>query len=137
MISRQFEGIILTIFLPSSSYEGNMQPFDRKCTKISRPSFIVSSMYHERVPKHAKAGLCNNSSSMNFQVSCLHLFLIGLCLVHVIWTKRRMLKLVLNVKYLLLLSFLTVTKFYNLGYIQGIITQKRSYIVLCTMYFQI
>ena len=33
-----------------------MQPFDRQCTKISRPSFIVSSMYHERVPKHAKAG---------------------------------------------------------------------------------
>ena len=98
-----------------------MQPFDRKCTKISRPSFIVSSMYHERVPKHAKAGLCNNSSSMNFQVSCLHLFLIGLCLVHVIWTKRRMLKLVLNVKYLLLLSFLTVTKFYNFEHIQGII----------------
>ena len=95
-----------------------MQPFDRKCTKISRPSFIVSSMYHERVPKHAKAGLCNNSSSMNFQVSCLHLFLIGLCLVHVIWTKHRMLKLVLNVKYLLLVSFLTAAEFYNLGYIQ-------------------
>ena len=30
-----------------------------------------------------------------------------LCLVHVIWTERQMLKLVLNVKYLLLLSFLT------------------------------
>ena len=117
-----------------------MQPFDRKCTKISRPSFIVSSMYHERVPKHAKAGLCNNSSSMNFQVSCLHLFLIGLCLVHVIWTKRRMLKLVLNVKYLLLLSFLTVTKFYNLGHIQGIIkgalTQKRSFLGLSTTLFE-
>ena len=31
-------------------------------------------------------------------------------------------KLVLNVKYLLLLSFLTVSEFYNLGHIQGIIT---------------
>ena len=30
-----------------------------------------------------------------------------LCLVHVIWTELRMSKLVLNVKYLLLLSFLT------------------------------
>ena len=29
-------------------------------------------------------------------------------------------KLVLNVKYLLLLSFLTVAEFYNLGHIQGI-----------------
>ena len=43
-----------------------------------------------------------------------------LCANHVIWTGRRMTKLVLNVKYLLLLSFLTVTKFYNLGHIQGI-----------------
>ena len=34
---------------------------------------------------------------------------------------RRMSKLVLNVKYLLLLSFLTAAKFYNLGHIQGII----------------
>ena len=68
-----------------------------------------------------RLGLCNKSSSMNFQMSCLHLFLIGLCLVHVIWTKRRMLKLVLNVKYLLLLSFLTENEFYNLRHNQGII----------------
>ena len=40
-----------------------------------------------------------------------------LCMVHVIWTERRM----LNVKYLLLLSFLTAAEFYNLGHIQGII----------------
>ena len=43
------------------------------------------------------------------------------CVVHVIWTGRQMSKLVLNVKYLLLLSFLTVAKFYNLGHIQGMI----------------
>ena len=42
------------------------------------------------------------------------------CLVHVIWTERRMSKLELNVKYLLLLSFLTAAEFYNLGHIQGI-----------------
>ena len=41
--------------------------------------------------------------------------------IYVIWTERRMLKLVLNVKYLSLLSFLTAAKFYNLGHIQGII----------------
>ena len=34
-------------------------------------------------------------------------------------------KLVLNVKYLLLLSFLTAAEFYNLGHIQGIIRQAR------------
>ena len=34
-----------------------------------------------------------------------------ICLVHVILTERRMLKLVLNVKYLLLLSFLTEAEF--------------------------
>ena len=38
-----------------------------------------------------------------------------------IWTERRISKLVLNVKYLLLLSFLTEARFYNLGHIQGII----------------
>ena len=38
---------------------------------------------------------------------------------YVIWTGPRMSKLVLNVKYLLLLSFLTVAEFYNLGHIQG------------------
>ena len=43
-----------------------------------------------------------------------------LCMVHVIWTERQMSKLVLNVKYLLLLSFLTAAEFYNLGHIQGI-----------------
>ena len=43
-----------------------------------------------------------------------------LCLVHVIWTECRMSKLVLNVKYLLMLSFLTAAQFYNLGHIQGI-----------------
>ena len=44
-----------------------------------------------------------------------------LCLVHVIWSERRMSKLVLNLKYLLLLSFLTAANFYNLGHIQGIV----------------
>ena len=48
-------------------------------------------------------------------------FQIVLCLVHVIWTEPRMSKLVLNVKYLLLLFFLTAAEFYNLGLIQGII----------------
>ena len=43
------------------------------------------------------------------------------CLVHVIWTERRLSKLVLNVKYFLLLYFLTATEFYNFGHIQGII----------------
>ena len=42
---------------------------------------------------------------------------LDLCLVHVIWTERQMSKLVLNVKYLLLLSFLTAAEFYNLGHI--------------------
>ena len=41
--------------------------------------------------------------------------------VHVIWTGCRMLKLVLHVKYLLLLSILPVAEFYNLGHIQSII----------------
>ena len=45
----------------------------------------------------------------------------NLCRVHVILTERRMLKLVLNVKYLLLLFFLTAANFYILGHIQGII----------------
>ena len=44
-----------------------------------------------------------------------------LSLVHIIWIERQMLKLVLNVKYLLFLSFLTAAEFYNLGHIQGII----------------
>ena len=42
-------------------------------------------------------------------------------------------KSVLNAKYLLLLSFLTVAEFYNLGHIQGInkgaLTQKGSCLV--------
>ena len=66
-------------------------------------------------------------------------FFFNLCLVHVIWTEHRMSKLVLNVKYLLFLSFLTVVEFYNLGHIQGIIrvhyiTQKRSFLVIYTTF---
>ena len=53
-------------------------------------------------------------------------------------TYVEMLKLVLNVKYLLLLYFLTAAEFYHLGHIQGIIrvstlTQKRSFLVICTI----
>ena len=59
---------------------------------------------------------------------------IDLCLVHVIWTERQMSKLVLNVRYLLLLPFLTAAEFYNLGHIQGIITQNRSFLVICTTF---
>ena len=40
--------------------------------------------------------------------------------VHVIWTERQTSKLVLIVKYLLLLSFLIAAEFYNSGHIQGI-----------------
>ena len=44
-----------------------------------------------------------------------------LCPVHVIWTERRISKLVLNIEYFLFLSFLIVAEFYNLWRIQGII----------------
>ena len=44
---------------------------------------------------------------------CSVVVLYDLCLVHVIWTERRMSKLVLNVKYLLLLSFLIVAEFWG------------------------
>ena len=42
-------------------------------------------------------------------------------------------KLVLNVKHLLLLSYLSAAEFYNLGYIQGkgALIQKRSVLVIC------
>ena len=49
-------------------------------------------------------------------------------------------KLLLNVKYLLLLSLLTAAQIYNLGRIQGIIrikgalTQKKSFLVICTTF---
>ena len=51
----------------------------------------------------------------------LHVNKFVLGLVHVICTERWMSKLVLNVKYLLLLSFLTAAEFSNLRHIQGII----------------
>ena len=53
----------------------------------------------------------------------------GKCLVHVIWTERWMLKLVLNVKYLLLLSFLTAAKLYNLGQIQGVVRVNSTLVI--------
>ena len=44
----------------------------------------------------------------------------------------------LNVKYLLLLSYLTAAEFYNLGHIQGYyqgaLTQKRQFLVICTTF---
>ena len=44
--------------------------------------------------------------------------------------------ILLNVKYLLLLSFLTVAEFYNLWPVQGIIRvyQKISFLVICTTF---
>ena len=60
----------------------------------------------------------NNRLSSKVQFD--HFFTSWSGLVHVIWTDHRMSKLVFNVKYLLLLSFLTVAEFYNLGHIQGI-----------------
>ena len=51
----------------------------------------------------------------------LHLIRLGCFMVNAIWTERQMSNLVLNVKYLLLLSVLNATEFYNLGHIQCII----------------
>ena len=50
-----------------------------------------------------------------------------------------MMKLVLNVKYLLLLPFLTEAEFYNFGHIQGVYykgaqSQKISFLVICTTF---
>ena len=42
--------------------------------------------------------------------------------------------LVLKVKYLLLSSFLTVAEFYNSRYYKGALTQKRSFLVICTTF---
>ena len=65
-------------------------------------------------------------------------FDICLCLVHVIWAGLCMSKLILNVKYLVLLSFLTVVEFYNLGHIQGIIRvhylKGDYFLVICTTF---
>ena len=62
-------------------------------------------------------------------ISRKKLLLFNLCPVHVTWTGHRMSKLVLNVKYFILFSFLTAAEFYNLGH-----TQKRSFLVLCTTF---
>ena len=65
------------------------------------------------------------------------LSLIHLCLVHVIWTGRRMSKLVLNVKYLLLLYFITATSFTiwdTFKDYKGALTRKRSYLGICTSF---
>ena len=72
---------------------------------------------------HASYGIYNGSvMSIIVGLVCTIISVIGKkCLVHVIWTERRMSKLVLNVKYLLSLSFFTAVEFYNLGDIQGII----------------
>jgi len=51
-------------------------------------------------------------------------------------TERRRLKLVLNVKYLLLLSFLTAAEFYNLGPFKGCLNSKEI-IFSYLYYFQI
>ena len=63
-----------------------------------------------------------NYEAVNHRNQCF-----GLCLVHVIWTEGRMSKLMLNVKYLLLLFFLTAVEFYNLGHIQGITYKGTSH----------
>ena len=58
-------------------------------------------------------------------------------LVHVIWAGRRMSKLLLNVKYLLLLSF-NCGQVLQFGahsrYYKGALTQKISFLVICTTF---
>ena len=82
------------------------QPY--KCKYCER-SFSISSNLQRHVRNI-------HNKEKPFKVSALFI----LCLVHVIRTERRILKLVLNVKYFLLLSFLTAARFYNFGHIQGI-----------------
>ena len=79
------------------------------------------------------------SSNLNLSIAdcSTQVRALNICLVHVIWAERLMSKLVLNVKYLLLLSFLTAAKFYNLGYIQGITRVhqlKKDHLVICTIF---
>ena len=62
--------------------------------------------------------------------------LLLLCQVHVIWKGRRIWKLVLNVKYFLLLPFFNCSHILQFGahskYYKGALTQERSLLVLCT-----
>jgi hypothetical protein len=74
---------------------------------------------------HGESLVSSNLNSNILWFHCahpnVHRYKVSSCPVHVIWTGHRMSKLVLNVKYLLLLSYLTAAQFYNLGHIQGII----------------
>ena len=90
-------------------------------------------------PPFWKPDILDNICFRVFGVFQLKIKVYILCLIHVTWTKCWMSKLVLNVKYLLLLSFLTAAEFYNLGHIQGtyykgVLTQKRSFVVICTTF---
>ena len=61
-----------------------------------------------------------------------------ICPVHVIWTGHRMSKLVLKVKYLLLLIFFKCGQVLQFGahsrYYNGALTQKRSFLGICTTF---
>ena len=60
------------------------------------------------------------------------------CLVHVIWTGHRKLKLMLNVKYLLLLFSFHCGRVLQFGahsrYYKGALTHKRSFLEICTTF---
>ena len=78
-----------------------------------------SAQRHARTMRYTKPRQGNSKEKHLYFYSTNVSFVSNQYLVHVIWTGCRMLKLVLNVKYLLVLSFLTVVKFYNFGQIQG------------------
>ena len=58
------------------------------------------------------------------------------CLIHVIWTECWISKLVLNVQHLLFLLFFNFVRVLQFGaysrHYKGVLTQKRSFIVICT-----
>ena len=76
-----------------------------------------------------------NDLNQNYSTSKLNV-LFTTCMIHVIWTECWISKLVLNVQHLLFLLFFNFVRVLQFGaysrHYKGVLTQKRSFIVICT-----
>ena len=118
-------GSPMIVFVNCKSGGGHGERFLRRFKQILNPGQVFDianegptfglEVYRYLAPLHLL--VCGGDGSVGWVLKEIDQLQLRVYL----WTGRRMSKLVLNVKYLLLLSFLTAAKFYNLGHIQGII----------------
>ena len=135
-------GSPMIVFVNCKSGGGHGERFLRRFKQILNPGQVFDianegptfglEVYRYLAPLHLL--VCGGDGSVGWVLKEIDQLQLRVYL----WTGRRMSKLVLNIKYLLLLSFFYFGRALQFGahsrYYKGAFTQKRLFLVICTTF---